>query len=218
MGAQFQDQYFLEHAILCPRNAEVNEINSKIYSQFPGQGQIYHSADSAKGYNQEEADLYPVDYLNSLNFGGIPPSKLELKYGVPLMLLCNLDPGMALCNGTRLRLIRKTGSCLEVRILTGLSAGKLALIPWVNITSKANQLPFEFECRQFPVRLAFAMTMNKSQGQTLGTVGLDLRLPVFGHGQLYVGLSRGSNWNRVKVLLGDTNKTTNIVYKDVLLD
>jgi hypothetical protein len=62
------------------------------------------------------------------------------------------------------------------------------------------------------------MTMNKSQGQTLGTVGLDLRLPVFGHGQLNVGLSRGSNWNRVKVLLGDTNKTTNIVYKNVLLD
>jgi hypothetical protein len=62
------------------------------------------------------------------------------------------------------------------------------------------------------------MIMNKSQGQTLGTVGLDLRLHVFGSGQLYVGLSRGSNWNRVKVLLSDTNKTTNIVYKDVLLD
>jgi hypothetical protein len=147
MGAQFQDQYFLECAILCPRNSEVNEIYSKIYSQFPMQGQIYHSADSAKGYNQEEADLYPVDYLNSLNFGGIPLSKLELKYSVPLMLLYNLDPGMALCNGTRLCLIRKTGSCLEVCILTGLSAGKLALIPLVNITSKANQLPFEFERR-----------------------------------------------------------------------
>ena len=62
------------------------------------------------------------------------------------------------------------------------------------------------------------MTINKSQGQSLGTVELDLRLPVFGHGQLYVGLSRGTNWSRVKVLLGDTNKTTNIVYKDVLLD
>ena len=61
------------------------------------------------------------------------------------------------------------------------------------------------------------MTINKSQGQSLGTVGLDLRNPVFGHGQFYVGMSRGTNWRRVKVLLKDGRKTEKIVYKDVLL-
>ena len=61
------------------------------------------------------------------------------------------------------------------------------------------------------------MTTNKSQGQSLGTVGLDLRTPVFGHGQFYVGGSRGTNWSRVKVLLNEGEKTANIVYKDVLL-
>ena len=61
------------------------------------------------------------------------------------------------------------------------------------------------------------MTINKSQGQSLGTVGLDLRQPVFAHGQLYVALSRGTTWHRIKILL-EGNVTQNIVYPDVLLD
>ena len=59
-------------------------------------------------------------------------------------------------------------------------------------------LPFELHRVQFPVRLAFGMTINKSQGQSLGTVRLDLHNPVCGHGQFYVGVSRGTNWRRVK--------------------
>jgi len=63
------------------------------------------------------------------------------------------------------------------------------------------------------------MTINKSQGQSLGTVGMDLHTPVFSHGQFYVAISRGTNWGRVKVLLaeGSARKTENIVYPDVLL-
>ena len=63
------------------------------------------------------------------------------------------------------------------------------------------------------------MTINKSQGQYLGTVGMDLHSPVFSHGQLYVAVSRGTNWGRIKVLLaeGAAGKTENTVYLDVLL-
>ena len=61
------------------------------------------------------------------------------------------------------------------------------------------------------------MTINKSQGQSLGTAGMDLHQPVFAHGQLYVALSRGITWHRIKILLED-NVTQRIVYPDVLLD
>ena len=61
------------------------------------------------------------------------------------------------------------------------------------------------------------MTINKSQEQSLGTVGFNLCYPVFSHGQLYVWVSRGTNWGRVHVLLKEGNKT-NIIYKEVLLD
>jgi ATP-dependent exoDNAse (exonuclease V) alpha subunit len=63
------------------------------------------------------------------------------------------------------------------------------------------------------------MTINKAQGQSLETVGLNLTSPVFSHGQLYVGVSRGTNWRRVKVLLneGSGGRTQNIVYPNVIL-
>jgi ATP-dependent DNA helicase PIF1 len=109
-----------------------------------------------------------------------------------------------------------TNRVLHVKIITGPCAGEQAFIPQITLTSM-DELPFELHRRQFPVRLAFAMTINKSQGQSLGTVGLDLRDPVFAHGQFYVGVSRGTNWSRVKVLLKEGREAMNIVYKDVLL-
>ncbi|KAG5536158.1 hypothetical protein RHGRI_023821 [Rhododendron griersonianum] len=68
--------------------------------------------------------------------------------------------------------------------------------------------------RQFPVRLAYAMTINKSQGQSVKIVGVDLRTPVFSHGQLYVALSRCTSGEHTSVLLSSdaSNSTTNIVY------
>ena len=103
-----------------------------------------------------------------------------------------------------------------MHIITGHHAGLLAIIPRITLT-RSQGLSFEFRCCQFPVHLAFAMTINKSQGQSLGTVGLDLRQPVFAHGQLFVALSRGTTWHRIKILL-EGNVTQNIVYPDVLLD
>ena len=110
-----------------------------------------------------------------------------------------------------------TNRVLFVRIISGPSAGQTTFIPRITVSTNAEQLAFELHRRQFPVRLAFSMTINKSQGQSLGTVGIDLRYPVFSHGQFYVGMSRGTNWGRVHVLLLEGRKTSNIVYKEVLL-
>jgi ATP-dependent exoDNAse (exonuclease V) alpha subunit len=53
---------------------------------------------------------------------------------------------------------------------------------------------------QFPVLLAFAVTINKSQGQTFDRVGILLEEPVFSHGQLYVAFSRATSREGVKVV------------------
>ena len=61
------------------------------------------------------------------------------------------------------------------------------------------------------------MTINKSQGQSLSIVGVQLVTPVFAHGQLYVALSRATNCENIYVSLsGQDNRTTNIVYTEVL--
>ena len=63
------------------------------------------------------------------------------------------------------------------------------------------------------------MAFNKSQGQSIKYVMIDLRTLVLSHGQLYVSLSRCSSSNRPSVLLpqDEPNSTTNVVYPEVLL-
>lgn len=59
---------------------------------------------------------------------------------------------------------------------------------------------------QFPVRSAFAMTIDKSQGQTFESVGVDLKSsPVFMHGMLYVAFSRVKGPTTLKVHLPNDN-------------
>jgi ATP-dependent DNA helicase PIF1 len=60
--------------------------------------------------------------------------------------------------------------------------------------------PFQFKRKQFPIRLSFAMTVNKSQGQTIPNVGVYLPAPVFFHGQLYVAMSRATSRTNIKIL------------------
>ena len=90
---------------------------------------------------------------------------------------------------------------LKCRIMSGdrRFGGKIVFIPRITLSPTAEDMPIPLRRRQFPVQLGFAMTMNKSQGQSFKHVGLDLRTPAFSHGQLYVGLSRCTSGNRVKV-------------------
>ena len=69
--------------------------------------------------------------------------------------------------------------------------------------SNEDAFPFIMTRRQFPVRLAFAMTVNKAQGQTLKKVGVYLNEPVFGHGQLYVAMSRSGDPQSTKLFIKD---------------
>jgi ATP-dependent DNA helicase PIF1 len=60
--------------------------------------------------------------------------------------------------------------------------------------------PFQFKRKQFTIRLSFAMTVNKAQGQTIPNVGVYLPVPVFSHGQVYVALSRATTISNIKIL------------------
>jgi hypothetical protein len=96
-------------------------------------------------------------------------------------------------------------------------------IPRITLTPSLTNVDFAIKLkrRQFPIQLAFTMTINKAQGQTLTHIGINLRKPVFSHGQLYVALSCVTSCKHINVLLPDdapTFSTPNVVFPEVLLD
>ncbi|KAE8244021.1 hypothetical protein A4X13_0g6849 [Tilletia indica] len=206
--------YWRNRAILHARNADVDETNEYVLNSMEGQNRSLFSADLA---TTPQGDLLPgfaSDHLANLRPAGLPPHHLQLKVGVPIMLLRNIDPHAGLCNGTRLIVRHVSRRVIEAEIITGSIAHQntVVLIPRITVRSGEGVFPFTLCRRQFPVKLCFAMTINKSQGQTLQRVGIDVRYPCFGHGQLYVALSRASNATQVKVLLPLRNDfTSNVV-------
>jgi hypothetical protein len=133
----------------------------------------------------------------------------------------NLSPVNGLCNGSRMIVVSISERLLHVQLIGGDHNGQLALIPRIALTSTStSNFTFNIRRRQFPVRLAFAITINRAQGQSVKYVGVDLRIPVFAHGQLYVALSRVTSKKNLKILLPHDNldsRTNNIVYKEALL-
>ncbi|XP_060878262.1 uncharacterized protein LOC132950735 [Metopolophium dirhodum] len=127
------------------------------------------------------------------------------------MLLRNLSPP-SMCNGTRLLTKELKDNLIVATIITGPAAGQLAHIP--RIPMIPTDLPIPFKRVQFPVKISFALTINKSQGQTFELLGIDLRKECFTHGQLYVGLSRVGSADDQFILLPQNKTTSNIVYRE----
>jgi len=145
--------------ILAPKNTDVNEINNAILELLSEELHMYLNAKSLtlteEGVSATAGvsidSLYPVEFLSTLQFSGIANRKLELKMGMPILLLCNLNQSIGLCNGMRL-IVKKLGQhVIEVKIITGNNVGKRVFIPCIIMSPFGTDWPFFLHRHQFLV-------------------------------------------------------------------
>lgn len=214
-------------AIVCPLNDDCVKINNEVLDIIIGDIISYYSVDSIIVEDESDRLNIPLEYLNSLTPSGMPPHELKLKKGAIVILIRNMNIGCGLVNGVRMVVLEMLSNCLKLEIITGKAKGNLIFLPRIDLISTDVNMPFVLRRRQFPIRLAFAITINKSQGQTFDKIGIFLSRCVFSHGQLYVAFSRARAASDVKIFINQTNEqgqfqnhhgyfTKNVVYREVL--
>nr|GEX81442.1 hypothetical protein [Tanacetum cinerariifolium] len=146
--------------------------------------------------------------------------------GLIALATASSDPENGLCNGTRLICKRFDPNAINAEIVVEQRAGVRVLLPRIPLAAyEEDMFPFKLNRTQFPIRISFAMTINKAQGQTIPNVDVYLPEYVFSHGQLYVALSRGISRTTTNVLMKPEKEvdrpgvyTLNVVYQEVLRD
>ena len=163
------NMWLYDRAVICPKNEDVAEINKFVLDLFPGDPYFFYSIDQVNDHDARA----PLEVINKLTPQGMPLHVISLKVGAIIMLLRNLNPAEGHCNGTRYVVTNLAQHVIEAIIPDGLHKGKILFIPRIFNTPPKNFTP-NMTRIQFPIKLAFAITSNKSQGQSLGSIGIYL--------------------------------------------
>ena len=222
----------MQSAILCPVHQSVDEINARCLDKWVGDTYVKYAIDSYE--NPNDAMVVTLEQLNVRTPTGSPPARLELKIGMPLVMLRNMSE--ELMNGTRVLLLDIRNNVLQCKVLNGRYPNTIVYIPRFVFKHEGPDQPLTWSRRQYPVKPCWSMTINKSQAQTLERVAVCLirivisadndivvePYDVFSHGQMYVGLSRCGDPDKVCIYTTEehcrTRTLANVVYKEALIE
>lgn len=195
-------------------NNDADMYNKKCFEEIPDRPYEYESKDELYVYDyKDECTIYDTkdltdkkitDYdlklLKKFNEDCKAPQTLELKEGCRVMLLKNLDIKKGLANGSCGTVKQLTSSSIDILFDNGV---------------RSNLIPMEFEYikegktkikrTQYPLRLAYGITIHKSQGMTFDKLVVNFN-KIFAYGQAYVALSRTKTLDGLIIQGFDHNK------------
>jgi ATP-dependent exoDNAse (exonuclease V) alpha subunit len=190
-------------AILATTNAKVDEWNRKVQSMNTNPTHDLISKDSLSEVDDPYsflANMLSDNILNEVNDSTSPPHLLSLKVGDICLVMRNLSMKNGLQTNSRVIITKICPQKKTIHVQTIEDEPKHAIICRIRFNIKLPMYEsFEITRIQFPLKLAYAITINKSQGQTLSKVLLDVRDAPFAHGHLYVALSRITLYKNIKI-------------------
>jgi ATP-dependent DNA helicase PIF1 len=183
-----------KRAILCATNESVDEWNKVVQDMNPQEPNTLVARNEFKDIDDPKGILKSMLTEDACTFyraNGVPDHRLTLKRGDLCFVMRTLNRKEKLANNTRVEVLEIYRYSIKVRTLD--EYPKEFLIPRIKFNIKLKFGGFILTRTQFPLRLAYAMTKNKSQGQTIRYTLNDIRHPPFSHGHLYVSMSRADD-------------------------
>ena len=165
-------EYFQGRVLLVTTNRIVDEVNEEMVERISGDLHTFHSIDTVTDI--DNSTIFPTEFLNSLNLPGLPEHALKLKRNTLVILLWNMDNYAGHCNGTRY-LVKTIGQyrvILHKLDAKGDDKNNALILPQIPCHYGGRNFPFELTRLQFPLKIAFALTINRAQGQSAQKCGI----------------------------------------------
>lgn len=168
---------FSEHAIfhisnssvLCPKNERYVVINMAIITRIIWEETVFLSSESRDNKHSNEDTWYLTRFLKVCR-SNLPPYRFMLQVGTNIILLQNMNPKIGLINSMR-HIVKKTQKLYDSNIDLYVRKGYMFFCQ-KSLYAHQMQLTVKIYRKQFPIKVAFAMTINKNQGQTVDRVGI----------------------------------------------
>lgn len=191
--------------ILYSKNINVDAINLEEYNKLMTEERVYSSTFSKNKHSKQWAESLKI------------PEKVGVKIGAQMMLTANLSPDDGYANGTRCMV---TGFAEDGPIVVFKDGSQLIITPFVYSDESSNSDESKtseddtISVSSMPLKLAYALTIHKSQSMTLDAAVIDIGPSIFAHGQAYTALSRVRDLKSVRVI--NVSKDAFKVHPDVV--